>query len=490
MSSSLKNSPPAHKRPNWAATILASPLLWGGALTVGFYSLLPYFPVQKELTHRYFCGHPVEYSTTALFFIATCMLGGKALRLTKECAILADDRFLSALEAEASSSPTKTADALYERINSFPASLQTVKLVGRLRDACSHVKAQQSADRLEDHLKYLAELASERLHASFALIRTIIWAIPILGFLGTVLGITIAIANVTPDQLESSLDSVTGGLAVAFDTTALALALSLALVFCSFVVERSEQRLLADVEEFGIRRIGTLFPPTGVAANPLAKAEAEAARTLLSKTESLITWQTELWQDGLEALRKRWAETLEAQKSDLDGALRKGMSATLADHAQHLGQIRSELVQTFEAAARALADVVSDQQREQRAHLERFADRLHDLWARVHDETSSRQSEGLIRVERACESVAETARNWQAGLEQAAQAAADQLEELRGQREVLSQIVAESTQLSDLQGRLCDNLDAIRATETFEQTLHTLNAAVNLLAARTHLRAA
>ncbi|MEI2659369.1 MAG: MotA/TolQ/ExbB proton channel family protein [Bifidobacterium adolescentis] len=52
------------------------------------------------------------------------------------------------------------------------------------------------------------------------LIRTITWAVPILGFLGTVIGITMAIANITPDQLESSLGEVTAGLAVAFDTTA------------------------------------------------------------------------------------------------------------------------------------------------------------------------------------------------------------------------------------------------------------------------------
>ena len=78
-------------------------------------------------------------------------------------------------------------------------------------------------------MTYLAELGSGRLHDGYALIRTITWAVPILGFLGTVIGITMAIANITPDKLEASLPEVTAGLAVAFDTTALSLALSMLL---------------------------------------------------------------------------------------------------------------------------------------------------------------------------------------------------------------------------------------------------------------------
>ena len=66
----------------------------------------------------------------------------------------------------------------------------------------------------------LADQAAERLHESYSLVRTITWAVPILGFLGTVVGITMAIANVTPEQLDTSLGEVTDGLAVAFDTTA------------------------------------------------------------------------------------------------------------------------------------------------------------------------------------------------------------------------------------------------------------------------------
>ena len=69
-----------------------------------------------------------------------------------------------------------------------------------------------------------------------------------------------SIANITPDQLESSLGQVTAGLAVAFDTTALSLALSMILVFATYLVERQEQGILDSVEDFAMQKLLALFP--------------------------------------------------------------------------------------------------------------------------------------------------------------------------------------------------------------------------------------
>src|SRR5438270_597962 len=82
----------------------------------------------------------------------------------------------------------------------------------------------------------LADADAEGLETSYGLVKIITWAIPILGFLGTVLGITKAIAGVNPEVLEKNLNSVTDGLAEAFDTTASALALTMVVMFFSFVV--------------------------------------------------------------------------------------------------------------------------------------------------------------------------------------------------------------------------------------------------------------
>ncbi len=60
---------------NWSKAVLVSPLFWGIGATFGFYALIPYLPVYQSLIERYFCSHPLEYATAALFLLA-CPLSG------------------------------------------------------------------------------------------------------------------------------------------------------------------------------------------------------------------------------------------------------------------------------------------------------------------------------------------------------------------------------------------------------------------------------
>ena len=123
-----------------------------------------------------------------------------------------------------------------------------------------------------------------------------------------------AIANITPEKLESSLPEVTAGLAVAFDTTALALALSMILVFGTFIIERSEQRTLDDIEDFGVKRFLGLFPSADQAAvSPFHKPNNKLPNNC-SCASKMINWQMELWQTSLESLRERWSSTLSKQQ--------------------------------------------------------------------------------------------------------------------------------------------------------------------------------
>jgi hypothetical protein len=91
---------------------------------------------------------------------------------------------------------------------------------------------------------------------SYALPRILVWAIPILGFIGTVVGIGAAVSQFDTflsnaediDVLRDGLAKVTGGLGVAFDTTFLALAISLLVMLPLAAVERLEQRLLTRID--------------------------------------------------------------------------------------------------------------------------------------------------------------------------------------------------------------------------------------------------
>lgn len=98
--------------------------------------------------------------------------------------------------------------------------------------------------------------------ASYSLPRIIVWSIPVLGFIGTVMGIGEAVSGFQGflnkaddiDALRDGLVNVTSGLGTAFDTTFLALAISVIVVFPLTLVERIEQRLLTKVD-LTLRRI-------------------------------------------------------------------------------------------------------------------------------------------------------------------------------------------------------------------------------------------
>jgi biopolymer transport protein ExbB/TolQ len=87
------------------------------------------------------------------------------------------------------------------------------------------------------------ELMSHRLDLAYQTTRFLVWIIPTTGFIGTVIGISIALEGMH-DPKHIAFDKITAGLAVAFYTTILALLLSALLVFFQNLVQRREEATL------------------------------------------------------------------------------------------------------------------------------------------------------------------------------------------------------------------------------------------------------
>jgi len=106
--------------------------------------------------------------------------------------------------------------------------------------------------------------ASESEHASaasdstYTTVRVLIWAIPIMGFIGTVMGLGGAISgfgdflagSAELSQIKDAIGTVTMGLGVAFDTTLLALVLSVFLMFPLSAVQRREEDLFGELDSY------------------------------------------------------------------------------------------------------------------------------------------------------------------------------------------------------------------------------------------------
>jgi len=122
-----------------------------------------------------------------------------------------------------------------------------------------------SADQTNSLLNSSLELFMHEIELRYNMVRYITWLIPSLGFIGTVVGIMLALnyagnrANVeSPDMLYQ----VTERLGVAFSTTLLALVMAAILVFIQNLVQGGEERVLNRAGQYCLDNlINRLYSP-------------------------------------------------------------------------------------------------------------------------------------------------------------------------------------------------------------------------------------
>lgn len=136
-----------------------------------------------------------------------------------------------------------------------------------------------------------AELYELSMNSSFSLPKVLLWAIPLMGFIGTVIGMSQAVGSFDAvlssadnvDGLKNGLVKVTGGLGTAFDTTYLALVISVILAFPLNVCERLEDRLLGQIDGVVREAVMALSPLGDGARSTTAPAlEGEDFAALIS----------------------------------------------------------------------------------------------------------------------------------------------------------------------------------------------------------------
>lgn len=98
-------------------------------------------------------------------------------------------------------------------------------------------------------VREMAEAESERLDSELAMIRYIAWAIPSIGFIGTVRGIGEALSQ-AHKAVEGDISGVTQSLGVAFNSTFIALVLSIVLMFLMYQLQLLQERLVLDSQEY------------------------------------------------------------------------------------------------------------------------------------------------------------------------------------------------------------------------------------------------
>ena len=413
-----------------------SPLLWGGLASVLFYASLPLFPFQRELLVRYCTSHPLEYVTMGLFFLGMATLVIRWIELSGEnSAVSHFDAVLQSVSENPESRSRRKVELLRELLSQARQSIQC-SIAGRtVQEGLDYVSQRPSGEKLEEHLRHFSDLEHDLAQRKLGFVNTVSWAVPILGFLGTVMGITLAIANVTPDQLDQSLPEVTGGLAVAFDTTALSLTLSLGLVFTTYLIRNRQEEILNKVDQQLDSRLCFLLQ-TDTERNFLGQQET-IAQNLAEASQQVIEQAGELWKTRLDDLQQRMLESIDREHHHFIKTLQSGVQGTLESHQSHLMELRKEEQQLSLALGTKLETAIA---------------------------------------------------NWNHSLNDVREGISSQTEHLREHTSLIVNLVDKQQQLTELQQQLHASLDASQITSTLDQTLNALTAAIQLLNAKVNVQ--
>jgi biopolymer transport protein ExbB/TolQ len=199
----------------------------------------------------------------------------------------------------------------------------------------------------EDELKYLSELDLERQQQRYALARILIWATPMLGFLGTVLGISEALGGIAigpENNFESMMNGLRGSLYVAFDTTALALTLSMFLMFVLFLIDRFEMQLLSLVDTRTHAEVSRHFD----LAAPENSALQSFSNEFLAASKQAVRDQTKIWAHSIHSAEQAWASTLSQTNDHVQENLTEALS-------QNFKVLSDELSASIDKADNAMA---------------------------------------------------------------------------------------------------------------------------------------
>ena len=358
------------------------PTMIGLACYFVFMSLVESNVFGSPMVYRYFAGHWISKTSTAFALIGLAALVMHARTLWLQF------RIRQTFEPVAGESleDAARARALIEQMLQWDREQLSHYRTRRIRAGLQFVARTGSTDGLDDELKYLSDMDAQRQSENYAFVRILIWATPLLGFLGTVLGISQALGAIQlgpGSEFQQMMNVLRDNLYVAFDTTALALILSIGLMFCMFLVNRQESSLLEAVDE----EVGELFAGWFVWGNQSSDEQVRAmhriGRAMVAATHEMSQKQIEIWRRSIEAAQSAWLQASRNTYELVDGHLGRTLQDALSQMSLQLAGTIRQLDQALDERARQWQD-----------RLVQVSDRLVDVQQKTVDD--QRQTTELL----------------------------------------------------------------------------------------------
>ncbi len=190
-----------------------------------------------------------DYEQEACFILmlwASAIMAYKARRGLRERRLLAQP--LLQLE-EGSRILPDDARHLSRPLQALSPEQQTYLLPRALLTALQRFSSTRNIQDVSSAISDVCENESDKLDSELAMVRYIAWAIPSIGFIGTVRGIGEALGQ-AHRAVSGDIVGVTASLGVAFNSTFIALVLSIVVMFFMHQLQLLQERLVLDSHQY------------------------------------------------------------------------------------------------------------------------------------------------------------------------------------------------------------------------------------------------
>ncbi len=246
-------------REAWKETDPTNPNIWIAlGIGVGIFALIYLLGLATKYTRGLLYERGwVQFAETFFFGWGVAFLILKFIKLRHQESALR----LDVMPVELGREVTKDSVHVFiQHVYSLPVKLRDSLMVNRIRKALELFESRQVNGEVATMMSNQSNIDGSRIGGSYTLVKVFIWAIPILGFIGTVIGLSDAIgffkgvmspeAVKDPALLMKSMGGVTGGLATAFDTTLLALIYAILLSLPMSSLQKIEEDNLSNIDAY------------------------------------------------------------------------------------------------------------------------------------------------------------------------------------------------------------------------------------------------
>lgn len=331
-----------------------------------FAALYPLKAADMRIGKMFWDSVGINFFTTLLMFWSFAILLLKSRQLAKQKSAMMIDLLPNEISQEIT---VGSLDRFVTHIHDLPAEARQSILVNRVLRGIEHFRVRKSAAETVTMMESQSAIDAANVAGSYTIVKVFIWAMPILGFIGTVMGVSSAVSGLSAtlenaadvSAVTESMKSVFGGLGTAFDTTLLALIMSMIVKIPTSALQKSEDGLVTIADEYCnenlLRRLNDGREGGAERGAGGASIDREVFREAVEAAMGTHHAELENWLQKLDAIGSKLTDQVAKGWSDINAKMQQQQEQQLATFQQQYSEQTDKLEKQLEEMTAAAAGI-------------------------------------------------------------------------------------------------------------------------------------